>query len=116
MALPTTSNGSSPSSSPSMVPAEWPTQAADAVVETIAKVRDKTTKPALVAARALVYGIIVAVVGTVATVLLLTLVVRLLNNYLPGQIWTVYLGLFVLFTVPGVWLIRKANRPIDADA
>ncbi len=112
MALPSTSNGSTPQSS--MVPAEWPKQAADTVVDTIAKVRDKTTKPAIVASRALVYGIIVAVVGSVALVLLLVGLIRVLNNYVPGQIWTVYLGLSVLFTLTGVIFIRKANKPVPS--
>ena len=57
MAAPTTGpNGSS--SSTGMIPAEWPVQAADKIVETIATVRDKTTKPALTAARGLVYGLV----------------------------------------------------------
>jgi hypothetical protein len=110
MALPTSSNGSKPSTS--MVPAEWPKQAADVVVDTIAKVRDKTTKPALVASRALVYGIVIAVVGSVAAVLALIILVRLLS-YLPGEVWTVYAALFVVFSVVGVWLLRKANQPAE---
>ena len=108
MALPTPSNGSSPNG---MLPAEWPAQAADAVVDVIAKVRDKTAKPATTAARGLVYGIIVAVVGSIAAILMLVLVIRLANNYIPGQIWTVYLGISVLFTIAGVLLVRKANQP-----
>ena len=96
-----------------MVPAEWPKQAADTVVDTIAKVRDKTTKPALVASRALVYGIVIAVVGSVAAVLGLLLLIRLLS-YLPGDIWTVYAGLFAVFTLLGIVLLRKANRPAEA--
>lgn len=109
MALPSTSNGSKPTNS--VVPAEWPKQAADTVVDTISKVRDKTTKPAIVASRALVYGIIISVVGTVAVVVLMVGLIRVLNNYLPGEIWTVYLGLGVVFSVIGVALIRKANKP-----
>lgn len=111
MALPSTSNGSKPSSS--MVPAEWPKQAADTVVDTIAKVRDKTTKPAIIASRALVYGIIIAVIGGVAAVLGLILLIRLLS-YLPGDIWTVYAGLFAVFSLIGILLLRKANSPAEA--
>lgn len=111
MALPTSTNGSS--SQTSMVPAEWPAQAADAVVDTISKVRDKTTKPALTAARALVYGIIVAVVGSVAATLLLILLIRALS-YLPGNIWTVYLALSLVFGLTGISLLRKANRPLPS--
>ena len=49
-----------------VIPAEWPAQAADTIVDTIAKVRDKTTKPAIVAARAIVYGLIAAVLSSLA--------------------------------------------------
>lgn len=114
MALPTSSNGSNPSSS--MVPAEWPKQAADTVVDTIAKVRDKTTKPAIVASRALVYGLIIGVVGAIAVVVLLVGLIRFLDNYLPGQIWTIYLGFAVLFSLAGVLLLRKANKPVAKSA
>lgn len=114
MALPTSTNGTS--SQTSMVPAEWPAQAADAVVDTISKVRDKTTKPALTAARALVYGIIVAVVGSVALVVALIGVIRAADNYLPGAIWSIYLGLSVIFGLTGIYLLRKANRPLPSAA
>lgn len=108
MAMPT-SNGSEPTS---MVPAEWPAQAADAVVDTIAKVRDKTTKPALMAARALVYGIVVAVLGSIALVLVLVLAIRLLT-YIPGaEIWMVYLAISVVFSLVGIVLLRRAHRPL----
>lgn len=93
-----------------VIPEEWPAQAADAIVDTISKARDKTTKPAIVAARGLVYGLPVALVGSVTAVLLLVLVVRVLS-YLPGPIWTVYAFLAVVFSVGGLVLLRKANAP-----
>lgn len=98
------------SSKGGMIPAEWSVQAADTVVETIAKVRDKTTRPAQVAARALVYGIIVAVVGAVAAVLFMVALVRVLS-YIPGDIWTVYAAIAVVFTLLGLFCLKKANRP-----
>lgn len=94
-----------------VVPAEWPSQAADAIVDTVDKVRDKTTKPALVAARAVVYGILAAVVGLVALVLFLVLAVRLWANYVPGHVWIIYAILAVAFAVPGVILLGKAKNP-----
>lgn len=93
-----------------MIPPEWPAQAADTIVDTIEKVRDRTTKPLMVAARALVYGVLVATIGTMALVLLLVLVVRALDNWMPGEVWTIYAGLSVLFSVAGLLLLRKANR------
>ena len=50
-----------------MIPDEWPAQAADTIVDTIAKVRDKTTKPAIVASRAIVYGLIAAILAVLLT-------------------------------------------------
>ena len=94
-----------------MIPAEWPAQAADAIVDTIGKVRDKTTRPAIVAARAVVYGFIAAVVGIIAAILALILLVRLYDNYVPGHVWPLYAVLFAVFTFGGVFCLRKANAP-----
>ena len=96
-----------------VIPAEWPAQAADTIVETIAKVRDRTTKPAITAARAVVYGLIVVIVGTIAAVLTVILVFRVLS-YLPGPMWTVYAVFAVVFSVAGFVLLHKANRPAEA--
>ena len=110
MALPT-----SPNETPKgVVPPEWPTQAADALVGAVAKVRDKTTKPAVIAARAVVYGLVAGVIGLIALVMLLILLIRLANNYLPGHVWWIYAGLFVVFTTAGLVLLKKANRPASA--
>ena len=94
-----------------MIPAEWPAQAADTIVDTISKVRDKTTKPAIVAARAVVYGLIAAIVGTVGLILFLILIVRLWENYVPGHVWIIYAIFFVAFSGGGLVLLRKANAP-----
>lgn len=96
-----------------VVPAEWPAQAADAIVDAVGKVRDKTTRPAIVAARSAVYGLLAAIVGLVALVLFLIGLVRLLEH-LPGHIWTVYAVIGVVLTVAGTLVLRKANRPVTA--
>ena len=94
-----------------MIPPEWPAQAADTIVDTIAKVRDKTTKPAIVAARAIVYGLVAGIVATVALILLLILIVRLWDNYFPGEVWIIYGLFFLVFSGLGLFLLRKANLP-----
>lgn len=106
------SNGAVPKG---VVPAEWPAQAADLIVDNIAKVRDKTTKPAIIAARGLVYGLLAGVVGAIAATLLLVLVIRLWANYVPGDVWWLYLGLFVVFTLVGLVLLRKASSTKLSD-
>lgn len=98
-----------------MIPAEWPAQAADTIVDTIAKVRDKTTKPAIVAARGLVYGLLAAIVGTVAAVLLLIVVVHMWDNWFPGNVWILYAIFFVLLSGVGLALLRKANAPAPSS-
>jgi hypothetical protein len=94
-----------------VIPAEWPAQAADTIVDTIAKVRDRTTKPALLAARAVVYGVVAGVVGTVAFFLLLVLIVRLYDVYVPGPVWPIYAFFAVVFSILGLVALRKANAP-----
>lgn len=104
-----------------IIPADWPAQAADQIVDTIATVRHKTTRPALIAARSLVYGIVLLVTGTVLGVLLITLVIRLYDVYVPGPIWPIYAALSAVFLVTGWWMLRQANKPAtvlaaEADA
>ena len=96
-----------------VIPAEWPAQAADTIVETIAKVRDRTTKPALLAARGVVYGLVAGVVGIIFAVLAVILLIRVLS-YLPGNIWTVYAAFAVIFSAVGLFLLRKAGKPAPA--
>ncbi len=99
-----------------MIPADWPVQAADKIVDTIAMVRDKTTRPALVAARGLVYGLLALVVGSIAFLLVITLVVRLYDVYVPGNVWPIYAVLGVLFGGAGLVLLKKANAPSASPA
>jgi hypothetical protein len=94
-----------------VVPQEWPAQAADTIVDTIAMVRDRTTKPAMLASRGLVYGLIVAVIGIVGAVLAVILVIRVLDNYLPGNIWTIYAAFALIFSGLGLFFLRRANHP-----
>ena len=97
-----------------MIPAEWPAQAADTIVDTIGKVRDKTTKPAVTIARGVVYGTIVAVMATVLLILFLVMLAHMWDNWMPGQIWIFYAILFALFSTGGLVLLRKANAPAPA--
>ncbi|MCU1372332.1 MAG: hypothetical protein JWO77_3526 [Ilumatobacteraceae bacterium] len=97
-----------------VIPAEWPAQAADTIVDTISKVRDKTTKPVLLAARGLVYGLVAGVVGTIAFFLLLLMIVRWYDVWAPGPVWPIYAFFAVLFTFGGLFGLRKANAPKPA--
>ena len=109
MATPS-SGPSSPAASGGLIPTEWPAQAADTIVETIDKVRDKTTKPALTIARALVYGTLALMAGMLGLVLGLLFVGRLYNNYSPVGAWLLYTILAAIFLPVGLVALRRANK------
>jgi ABC-type amino acid transport system permease subunit len=90
---------------------DWTVQVTDTIESVVGSIRDKTTVPAETIARALVYGIVIAVVGTAAIVLMTVGLVRLLDNWL--KIWGVYGILGGLFTLLGLFLWRK-RRPTGA--
>ena len=114
MAVPTPAPRS-PSDSGGMIPATWPAQAADTIVDVVDRVRDKTTKPALKAARAVVYGPIIAIVTPILLILAVALLVRLWSILLDDRwIWTLYGGLGLVCIVGGLVLLRKAKRPAAA--
>ena len=89
---------------------DWTTQVADTIDSVVGTVRDKTTVPAETFARALVYGVLIAVMGTAAVLLLTTGVVRLLDNWL--SIWAVYLIVGGFFTAAGMfcWAFRRPRK------
>jgi hypothetical protein len=99
--------GVTPSSSGT---SDWPAQAADAIVDTVAKVRDATTGPVLKVARGVVYGTAIAILGLTALILLVAGAIRALDAYLPGEVWSAYLLLGVLFTALGLFLWSR-RRP-----
>lgn len=96
---------------------DWPAQAADAVERAVASVRDKTTGPVLLVARAVVYGLIAAVVGLVLAVLFSIAVVRMVTNYLPEsvfgteRVWAAHLIVGLAFVIAGavLWSRRRAT-------
>jgi len=97
---------------------DWPAQAADTIERVVGTVRDKTTGPALTAARAVVYGTFAAVVGTACLVVLIVGAVRLLDSYLPDSVfgethtWAAHLIVGLVFLGSGavLWSRRHAVR------
>jgi uncharacterized membrane protein len=97
---------------------EWPAKAADRIVETVDAIKAKTTRPALIASRGLVYGIALIVLGILALVLLLVAVFRLsaeLSEDIASQHYWAYLAWGALLTLVGVVLLRKAAQAPDPD-
>jgi hypothetical protein len=69
-------------------------------VETVDKVRARTTGPVLNVAHAAVYGIVAAIVAIPVLVALLAGLVRFLDWIVPGDVWVAYLIIAV-----GMWLL-----------
>jgi hypothetical protein len=86
---------------------DWPAQIADTAARLVEQVRNKTTRPAITAARAVVFGLIALSIGVVAVFLLLIGTIRMVNGYLPGKVWTTYLLLGGIFTVAGALLFSQ---------
>lgn len=81
----------------------------DGVVDTI---HDKAITPIMTVVRAMVFGIVIALMVTAAVILLSMALVRILNNYVTGHtIWITYAILCVVFFVIGLvlWSQRKVK-------
>ena len=89
---------------------DWPVRAADSVERLIGSVRSKTTGPALVISRVLVYGVVAAVLALIALILVLALVTRLMIAICQGEVWLAYLILGVMFAVAGLLLWGKVPK------
>jgi hypothetical protein len=98
---------------------DWSVQAADLIETAVVTVRDKTTVPLRTAARAVVYGIALSVVATLSIVLAIIAAVRGLTLALaplvgrgPGhqhRVWASYALVGGIFTLAGLFLLRKAE-------
>lgn len=92
---------------------DWTVRAADGIERLVTAIRDKTTVPLTTVARALVFGLLAAVMGTATLVLVAIGSVRLVNNYLPGDVWAAHLLVGGLFTATGGLLLWKATTRGD---
>jgi hypothetical protein len=98
---------------------EWPSQAADTIVDLVDQVRAKTTGPAITAARGLVFGLIVGVLALVVGVLALVFLVRITTEVLEAiwdgaGVWLTYLIYGVVFTAVGAYVFgRRHVRGLD---
>jgi len=96
---------------------DLPIQAADKVVELVDSVKTKTTDNAVVAVRAVVYGLVVAVLGIMVLTLLIVVAVRLADAYLPigsgvgDATWAAHLFVGTLVTILGLgaWASRRGT-------
>jgi len=92
---------------------DWPRQIADQVERVIGQVRDRATGPALTVIRLVAFGMLLAILGVVAVVLLAVASVRFVNSYVPGDVWAAHLIVGSVFSLAGLWLFSKRHRPAE---
>jgi hypothetical protein len=94
---------------------EWPAHATDTIVRVVGSVRDKTTEPAITAARAIVYGIFALLVGSACLVLATVAALRGLDVALPDSVfgedhmWAAHLILGLVFIAFSAVLWRRRH-------
>jgi hypothetical protein len=91
--------------------AELPRKAADAVQLVVDTIHDKAVRPAILATRAVVFGLVVAALATVLVVVGAIAVLRLFDVYVFGhRVWLSYIVLGGALTLAGLiaWTRRTA--------
>jgi hypothetical protein len=87
-------------------------RALDTIDVVVATVHDKVVRPAIVGARAVVFGMIIAVVGIAMMIFLSVGFVRLTTVYLfDHKVWISYFALGGLFCAGGAFAYRKRVAP-----
>lgn len=97
---------------------DFAARAADTVESVVALVRDRTVRPVTLAARAVVFGVVVAAGSLVLTVLLSVALVRVLTVYaFSGRVWASDLLVGAVFAAAGLaaWSRRAPRRTAGAS-
>ena len=88
-------------------------RALDTVDTVVATVNDRAIRPAIVAARGIVFGIIIAVTAITVVVLFCIGFIRL-TTIAGHRIWASYMVLGLLFSAVGAILYSRRGAPPDA--
>ncbi|MFM7068574.1 MAG: hypothetical protein ACKOYM_03850 [Actinomycetes bacterium] len=87
---------------------DWADQVTDLIVDTVDKVRDRTTGPILEITKGLVQAVVAVMILTPIVVVALAGTVRLLNWAIPGDVWIAYsiMGLALVLGGLALWSRR----------
>ncbi len=88
-------------------------RALETIDTVVATVNDKAIRPAIVAARGIVFGVIIAVVAITVVVLFCIGFIRL-TTIAGHRIWASYMVLGLLFCAAGAILYSRRGVPPDA--
>lgn len=88
-------------------------RALDTIDTVVATVNDKAIRPAVVAARGVVFGVIIGVIGLAVLVLFCVLFIRL-TTIAGHKVWASYIVLGLIFSAVGAVLYARRGLPPDA--
>jgi hypothetical protein len=88
---------------------DWTDQVTDLIVDSVDKVRSRTTGPILEISRGSVHAIVAVLLLLPVAVLFLMLTIRLLTYFVFREVWITYTVLGMLFTLIGVVMWSRRN-------
>jgi Mn2+/Fe2+ NRAMP family transporter len=97
--------------------ADWTVQATDAIVTAVGKVEKKVAGPFTTAARGIVFGLFILILGVASVIVFTIMMVRLLNNYLPDayfgedHVWVAYTIVGLIFLAIGRFVAWPRRKP-----
>ena len=95
---------------------DWTADLLDRLDHFIDVVRSNTTDRLVRIARLLVFGLIAVIVGSMAGILALIAVIRILDVVLPREVWLPYVLLGAIFLAAGLFLWSKKTAPPASQA
>ena len=91
--------------------ADWTKDLLDRLDHYIDVVRSNTTDRLVKVARLLVFGVIALILGSMAGIIALITLIRLLDIALPREVWLPYVVLGAIFLVVGLFLWSRKTAP-----
>jgi vacuolar-type H+-ATPase subunit I/STV1 len=86
---------------------DWATDLVDRLDHYIDLVRSNTTDRLVKVARLVVFGVIALILGSMAGIVALIALIRVLDIVLPREVWLPYVVLGAIFLVAGLFLWSK---------
>jgi hypothetical protein len=96
---------------------EWPAKVADGIQNTVGSVQDRFIRPLIVAARAVVFGVVIATMAVVLCILLTIAAVRILDVYaFNHRVWPAYGVVGGVLVIGGAFLWSRRSSPELGDS
>jgi hypothetical protein len=92
------------------VDGDWPADVAGRIEATVGAIRDKTAVPLDKAAHWIVYGLVASILGMAAAILVAAGLVRVVDVYLPEDVWAAHAVTSGIFLAIGLFLWSRRRR------